>query len=101
MVAKWLSHRAHNPKVRGSIPRYALYFFHRDSMAEWIRRLTTDQEIQVQVLVESFFKKRFRNSVPHVYAIPFIHIYQFTFTYSLVTNFRVLSERHLEFLIDN
>ena len=45
IVAKWLSRRAHNPKVRGSKPRYALFFFHRDSMAEWIRRLTTDQEI--------------------------------------------------------
>ena len=45
MVAKWLSRRAHNPKVRGSKPRYALFFFYRDSMAEWIRRLTTDQEI--------------------------------------------------------
>ena len=32
-------------KVRGSKPRYALFFFNRDSMAEWIRRLTTDQEI--------------------------------------------------------
>ena len=36
IVAKWLSRRAHNPKVRGSKPRYALFFFHRDSMAEWI-----------------------------------------------------------------
>ena len=45
MVAKWLSRWAHNPKVRGSKPRYALFFFYRDSMAEWIRRLTTDQEI--------------------------------------------------------
>ena len=45
MVAKWLSRRAHNPKVRGSKPRYALIFFNRDSMAEWIRRLATDQEI--------------------------------------------------------
>ena len=45
IVAKWLSRRAHNPKVRGSKPRYALFFFHRDSMAEWIRRLTTNQEI--------------------------------------------------------
>ena len=45
IVAKWLSRRAHNPKVRGSKPRYALFFFLRDPMAEWIRRLTTDQEI--------------------------------------------------------
>ena len=45
MVAKWLSRRAHNPKVRGSKPRYALFFVNRDSMAEWIRRLRTDQEI--------------------------------------------------------
>ena len=45
MVAKWGSRRAHKPKVRGSKPRYAFFFFYRDSMAEWIRRLTTDQEI--------------------------------------------------------
>ena len=45
MVAKWWSRWAHNPKVRGSKPRYAFFFFNRDSMAEWIMCLTTDQEI--------------------------------------------------------
>ena len=45
MVAKWWLRWAHSPKVRGSKPRYAFFFFNRDSMAEWIMCLTTDQEI--------------------------------------------------------
>ena len=62
-------------KVRGSKPRYALFFFNRDSMAEWIRRLTTDLEIP--------------GSSPG----------RVVFSENVPKKFRALSERHLEFLI--
>ena len=117
MVAKWWSRRAHNPKVRGSKPRYAFFFFHRDSMAEWIRRPTTDQEIPgsspSRVDKNFFVWERFytrytiahalctthascagdRNSVPQGWVVTVIHIYKLSYSIFRIINVRVLSER--------